>query len=350
MNFLPQTKADLIELLSISNDDDCKMLYNKAKQMRIKHCGNTIYYRGLIEISNECKKNCLYCGIRASNNEINRYELTKAQVLKAADFAYEHNFGSIAIQGGEKNSLKWELYIEDIIKTIQKRSQGTLGITLSLGEQSKECYRRWQEAGAHRYLLRIETSNENLYKKIHPKDHSYKTRIDCLHSLKELGYQLGTGVMCGLPLQTTEDLANDILFFKEIDADMIGLGPFIPHHATPFADVVIDKKAQLTTALKLLATTRLYLQNVNMVASTAMQALDPQGREAATEAGANIIMPNLTDVEYKTQYQLYEGKPNLKEFSLETHKQLDENLIALGNKIGYGQWGDSPHAIKNKPH
>lgn len=348
MNFLPTTKEDLVALLSINNEDELKELYKKAKEVRIANCSNTIYYRGLIEISNQCKKDCYYCGIRCSNKEINRYCLNKEEVLKAASFAYQSGFGSVAIQGGEKNSKKWELYIEEIILAIGKLSQGKLGITLSLGEQSKECYKRWFDAGAHRYLLRIETSNKDLYKTLHPMNHSYDNRVKALHLIKETGYQLGTGVMCGLPGQTINHLANDIIFFKTIDADMIGLGPFIPHHATPLSSIIIDKKYQLTLALKVLATTRLYLKNVNMVASTALQALDPYGRELGCEAGANIIMPNLTDAEYKVQYQLYEGKPNLAEFSLDVHKKLDENLIALGNLIGYNQWGDSPHALKKQ--
>jgi biotin synthase len=213
---------------------------------------------------------------------------------------------------------------------------GELGITLSLGEQTEDVYRAWFDAGAHRYLLRVETTNRELYRALHPVTHDFDARIECLQRLRRVGYQVGTGVMIGLPGQTTEDLANDIAFFRDHDIDMIGMGPYVLHSDTPLADVLdsIDPETQLELGLKMIAVTRLVLRDVNIAATTALQALNPVGREMGLQAGANIIMPNLTDTQYRESYQLYEGKPCMDEDSSMCRGCLQRRVAGIGETIG----------------
>ena len=225
-------------------------------------------------------------------------------------------------------------------------------MTLSLGEQTEEVFRRWREAGAHRYLLRIEESNPRLYAQLHPAGHDFARRSACLDLLRKLDYQVGSGVMIGLPGQTAEDLANDILFFAEKDLDMIGMGPWLPHPETPmgkdFADTPEFRKKQLDLGLRMIAVTRLYLHNVNIAATTALQTLAPDGRERGLLAGANVIMPNVTDTQYRANYQLYTGKPSLDENSDETRQKLQDSIRAIGEEIIWDQRGDSPRYFQRK--
>lgn len=222
---------------------------------------------------------------------------------------------------------------------------------MSLGEHSPETYRKWFELGSHRYLLRIETTNRELFKKLHPDD-DFDERIACMESLREIGYQVGTGIMIGIPGQTAEDLAKDILFFKENDIDMIGMGPFIPHSDTPMADSIEDfeknKERQLEMGLKMIAITRIVLKDVNIASTTALQALHPVGREMGLKAGANIIMPNVTETKFRSGYQLYDNKPGIDENSESSRNALDSSISEIGEEIGYNQWGDSPHFRKKK--
>jgi biotin synthase len=220
-----------------------------------------------------------------------------------------------------------------------------------LGEQTEETYRRWREAGAHRYLLRIETTNPELYAKIHPADHSLAERKECLARLRRTGYQVGTGVMMGLPGQTMEDLANDILFLKEIDIDMVGMGPYIPHSDTPMGKEVPpytdeQKKASLELGLRMIAVTRIMLRDVNIAAATALQALEYTGREQGLRCGANVIMPNVTETDYRPKYQLYDNKPCTDENSSMCRGCLDGRIKGIGETVGFGEWGDSPHYHK----
>jgi len=243
------TKADIIEMLNLYEKSDIDLLYKKAYDIKIKNVGAFVYFRGIIELSNICEKDCYYCGIRKSNTKVKRFIYDKNTILESAKWCYEQNYGSIVLQSGECKTENYENYITDLIKEIKKISNQTLGITLSLGEQTEETYKKWYDAGAHRYLLRIETSNKKLYEKIHPADHSFDERIECLARLKRIGYQVGTGVMIGIPEQKIEDLANDILFFKEKDIDMIGMGPYVRHGDTPLGKNANNSKEEKTEDL-----------------------------------------------------------------------------------------------------
>jgi biotin synthase len=336
---------DIITLLSSQTPEELTVLYNQAYTVKSKFIGKIVHLRGIIEFSNLCTRDCFYCGIRKSNKNVNRFRLNKDNILRDAQWIYDNNYGSVVLQSGERDDKEFIIFVEDILKEIKKIGNGALGITISLGEQTKETYERWFNAGAHRYLLRIESSKPELFNKIHPQQSSFKKRIKCLNYLKESGYQVGTGVMIGLPEQTIEDLANDILFFKQFDIDMIGMGPFIPHHDTPMGKYAknFNSKKQLQLGLKMIAATRIVLKDVNIAAATALQALNPDGRELGLKAGANIIMPNVTPTEYRASYQLYDNKPNLNENSDQTRNNLEEQIFTLGESINYGEWGDAIH-------
>jgi len=218
-----------IKNLLLSHGNDRTLLFKKSTEIKEKYIGRKVWFRGLIEFSNVCGKDCLYCGIRKGNKNLIRYNLTDDEIIEAARFAYINRYGSIALQSGELEGPFITGRIENLLHRIKELSNGELGITLSVGEQEPEVYKRWFDAGAHRYLLRVESTNESLYKKIHPDDgkHSFSRRINCLKNLQDIGYQTGTGVMIGLPFQTMEDLAGDLLFMKEFDIDMCGMGPYI---------------------------------------------------------------------------------------------------------------------------
>jgi biotin synthase len=225
---------DLVTLLSAEGNER-QLLFQQAQKVKLENIGNKVYFRGLVEFSNICAKDCLYCGIRKSNENVIRYEATDNEILEACRFAWENRFGSVVLQSGELSSPAFVNRIDTLLRKIKQLSNNELGITLSCGEQSLETYRRWFESGAHRYLLRIESSNPELYRKIHPDNefHSFDQRLQSLNDLRTAGYQVGTGVMIGLPFQTTEDLANDLLFLKQFDVDMVGMGPYIEHEDTP---------------------------------------------------------------------------------------------------------------------
>ncbi len=345
------SKEDLVMLLS-ADEEARKLVFAKGEEVRQKYVGNKVYYRGLIEFSNLCGKNCYYCGIRAGNKKTHRYEVTEQEVLEAARYAWENKFGSIVIQAGERSGTRYTQRMERIVRMVKQMSNGELGITLSLGEQSEETYRRWFEAGAHRYLLRIEVSNPKLYPKYHPenKKHTYQERLDALYRLRKVGYQVGTGVMIGLPFQTVEDLADDLLFFQKHDIDMIGMGPYIEHEETPmfkYKDKLIPKMERFYLSLKMVAVLRILMKDINIAATTAMQAIDPMGREKSIKVGANIIMPNLTPTKYREDYLLYEDKPCTDEDAEECKRCLEARIHMAGGQIGYGEWGDSKH-FKNR--
>ncbi len=338
-------KNILQELLSTEGKENLQALYNKAYDVKKQYVGTTVYLRGLIELSNICSKNCYYCGIRSGNQEIKRYQISYDEAIAEAKLCLQMHYGSIVIQAGEREDKSWIDFITKFIQGIKELSEGKLGITLSLGEQDLEVYQRWFEAGAHRYLLRIETSNKELYRTLHPDNHSFEKRLKCLNLIQECGYQVGTGVMIGLPGQTIEDLANDILFFYDLDVDMLGMGPFIPHHNTPLKYLAesFNPLEALTMGLKMIAVCRIALKDVNIASTTALQALHPLGRELGLTAGANVLMPNITDTKYREGYQLYEGKPGLNETAIQLQKELEQRIIAIGETIGYDEWGDSKH-------
>jgi biotin synthase len=347
------TRNDLIHLLSLETAEGIRRLFDRAYQVKMEQVGNKVYFRGLIEMSNICRKDCFYCGIRRSNRNVVRYQLTEEEILESARFAYENNYGSVVLQSGEREDAKFVEFVERVVRAVKEMSGGRLGITLSLGEQTEETYRRWFAAGAHRYLIRIETSNEDLYGRLHPKDHSFSRRIGCLRSLYEIGYQVGTGVMIGLPGQTIEDLADDILFFEKMDIAMVGMGPYLVHKDTPLSEAMPDfdkmREKQLGLALRMIAAVRIYLKDVNIASTTALQALDPLGREMGLKAGANIIMPNVTGTEYRSSYRLYDNKPCLDENASYCRVCLEHRIDSIGEVIGFNEWGDSPHFKKNGP-
>jgi biotin synthase len=352
LNQKEYSKDDLISLLSLNDQGDVQQLYKRAYDIKLQYVGNRVYYRGIIELSNICSKNCYYCGIRRDVMDIVRYQMTKDEILSAAAWAYQNAYGSIVMQSGERQDIAYSDFITEILEGIAKLSNGELGITLSLGEQTRETYKRWFNAGAKRYLLRIETSSPELYKKYHPADHNFEERLRCLKTLKELDYQTGTGVMIGLPGQTVADLADDLLFFKNMDIDMIGMGPYIPHSDTPMYDWIKDfdaiKDKQLELGLKMIAVARILLKDINIASTTALQALHPLGREQGLQAGANIVMPNITDTKYRASYKLYDGKPCMDELGEKCKECMGCRVASIGEEVGYNEHGDSPHFMKKK--
>ena len=257
------------------------------------------------------------------------------------------------MQSGERSSQAFINRVDDLLEKIKKLSNNELGITLSCGEQTRRTYQRWFESGAHRYLLRIEASNRDLYNKIHPntKIHSYNNRLESLQSLREVGYQVGTGVMIGLPFQTLEDLADDLLFFKKLDIDMCGMGPYIEHENTPlfrFNKQLLSLHQRLDLALKMIAALRLLMPDINIASATALEAIDPAGRKMALDAGANVIMPNLTPDQYRNEYLLYKNKPGLSEATEISLLKLQKRINTAGYEIGFGEYGDSKHFYRRK--
>ncbi|MFA6401227.1 MAG: [FeFe] hydrogenase H-cluster radical SAM maturase HydE [Salinivirgaceae bacterium] len=348
------TKADIVTMLSAKGEDQ-KLLFAKAKEVKEREVGKKVYYRGLVEFSNICSKDCYYCGIRKGNTNLSRFNLTDEQIIQAAEFAYKSSYGSFVMQSGEIQSPAYTTRIENLLREIKKRTNDELGITISLGEQSEETYQRWFNAGAHRYLLRIESSNRELYRKLHPNDsdHDFQKRLDCLYTLKKIGYQTGTGVMIALPFQTLEHLAEDILFMKEFDVDMVGMGPYIEHADTPlyeYRHLLMPLRERFELALRMVATLRIVMRDINIAAATALQAIDPIGREKAVKVGANIIMPNITPGMYRNSYKLYENKPCVDEEPKDCVQCLDVRIQLADASIGYGEWGDSKHFERRQKH
>jgi biotin synthase len=343
-------QEDIIYLLGLQGMEKVR-LFEYAAQVKEENVGNKVYFRGLIEFSNICLKNCLYCGIRHDNTTINRYTLSDEEVMSAARFAYENNYGSLALQSGEVETGNFVKHVEQLLLGIHKTTNGRLRITLSCGEQEPETYRRWFESGAHRYLLRIESSNPELYGKLHPRDnlHSFRRRLDSLYSLQDTGYQVGTGVMIGLPFQKVEDLAGDLLFMKQFDIDMIGMGPYLEHKNTPLyliRDQLLPKEDRFQLTLKMIAILRIMMKDVNIAATTALQAIDKLGREKAIKIGANVIMPNITPGRYRDDYLLYQNKPCTNENAEDCKTCMETRITLAGNEIAYGEWGDSRHFVR----
>ncbi len=338
----------LAAILDCSSDSLLKSLINQAAKIKKKYCGNIVYLRGLIEYSNICRKNCHYCGIRKDNKTIVRYTVTEDEVINTAKLAYEKNYGSIIIQSGERNNKEFVKSIDKLIRRIKQVSNGKLGITLSVGEQSYDIYKMWYNSGAHRFLLRIESSDEELYKKIHPDDeiHSFINRLKALENLKKAGYQTGTGVMIGLPFQTSEHLAKDLLFMKDFDIDMCGMGPYLEHHKTPmwrYRHSLKPQKERFNLTLKMVALLRILMKDINIAATTAMQTIESGDRIKAIQAGANVLMPNITPAQYRDNYFLYENKPKTFEAPEDHLPHLEAGLKKINHSIGFGIWGDSKH-------
>lgn len=339
-------KKYIIKLLESRGGDQRKLL-DMAQSKKEKVFGRKIHFRGIIEFSNICGNNCYYCGIRADNKKVNRYRMSIPEIEKSLDFIAKAGYGSVVFQSGELQTESWRKYLLDIVRLTKKRYP-KLGITVSCGEQSFEFYKKLKSTGADRYLLRIETSNKNLYKKLHPKKMSLDNRMKCLKWLKKLGFQVGTGIMIGLPEQTTSDLADDLIFFKKNKFDMYGLGPYVIHEDTPIATPDVkkhwnkNKNSIFNMTLNFLAVLRIMLPTVNIAAATALDVFDPLGRIKALEKSANIIMPVVTPKKYRSDYILYQGKPCIDEDAENCFHCLTGKIKMIGLQPIFGEQGNSP--------
>ncbi len=292
------SRNDIIEILKDDLNND--WLFSLADKTREEYVGDEVHLRGLIEFSNICKRQCKYCGLRCEDKFIDRYRISKENIISYAEHAVNMGYKTIVLQSGEDEYYNTDLMCE-IIAGIKKLG---VALTLSIGEKTYEEYKAFKEAGADRYLIRIETTDKTLYNQMHP-NMDFDNRVRCLEDLGRLGYEVGTGCLVGLPNQTIESLADDILFFKEINADMVGIGPFIPHPHTPLKD---SATGSFTLALKVMALTRILLKDINIPATTAMETLNPNGRIIALQSGANVVMPNVTTTEYRAKYEIYPNK------------------------------------------
>ena len=320
------SKEEWVQLIQSRDSEVSEYLFSLALRTREKYYGDDIYIRGLIEFTNYCKNDCLYCGIRRSNPHVNRYRLTKEQVLSCCKVGYPLGFRTFVLQGGEDGQFT-DAFLVDLIQSI-KQQYPDCAITLSLGERSYESYTRLYQAGADRYLLRHETANAEHYRTLHPKNLSLEHRINCLNNLKEIGYQVGTGFMVGSPNQTKEDLVRDLLFIKEFSPQMVGIGPFIPHHVTSFAN---EAAGTLEMTLFLIGILRLMIPNVLLPSTTALGTIHPKGRELGILAGANVVMPNLSPLDVRAKYMLYDNKICRGDEAAECRTCLQGRM----NSIGY---------------
>lgn len=327
-------KEELIYLLQKINDDNKKILIEAANKIRKERYGNKVYMRGLIEFTNYCKRNCKYCGIRADNRKLERYRLTNEEIIECVKNGKEIGYSTYVLQGGEDSYFDDEKVVE-IVKAI-KSIYPYDAVTLSIGERSYESYKKMYDAGADRYLLRHETASKKLYESLHP-DGDYDNRIKCLWNLKEIGYQVGAGFMVGLPGQTTEDLVEDLLFIKKLEPHMCGIGPFIPHKDTPYRS---EERGRLDDVITMLAITRLLLPNVLLPATTALGSISDKGREMGIKAGANVVMPNLSPVNVRDKYSLYNNKICTGDEAAECRICIENRINNIGFEIDLGR-GDS---------
>ena len=316
------------ELLSQHDDEDSEYLFNLARNLREKYYGKNVYIRGLIEFSNYCRNDCYYCGIRTSNKNVSRYRLTEEEILQCADEGYELGFRTFVLQGGEDMSFTTEK-IAEIVRNIKNRHDDC-AVTLSVGERDYDTYKYWFDAGADRYLLRHETATNEHYRKLHPENLSLENRKRCLFNLKDIGYQVGAGFMVGSPYQTTKNLVNDLLFLKELNPHMIGIGPYISQQDTPFADM---ENGTLEQTLFLLGILRVMFPNVLLPSTTALGTIAPNGRELGLRAGANVVMPNLSPVSVRKKYQLYDNKICTGEESAQCAGCLRRRIESVGYEM-----------------
>jgi len=317
------TKNDLVEILSDDSLND--RLFRQADVTRKEHVGDEVHLRALIEFSNICARKCKYCGLRAPNANVKRYRMSPDEIYSAAKNAASLGYKTVVLQSGEDLYYTTDILCE-IIKKIKALD---VAITLSIGERSFEEYKAFKSAGADRYLMRIETTDKELYKRMHP-EMSYENRVKCLENLKTLGYEVGTGCLVGLAGQTIESLADDILFFKKLDVQMLGTGPFIPHPQTPLAN---ENAGSFTLALKVMALSRLVLPDINIPATTAMETLNPNGRIIALQSGANVVMPNVNLPDYKEKYEIYPNKICLNEHPEHCRSCIENKITAIGRTI-----------------
>ncbi len=319
-------KEEFVELIRCADDPETReALAERAVEIRKKYYGDKVYTRGLIEFTNYCKNNCYYCGIRRDNRNAKRYRLTEEEILDCCKNGYELGFRTFVLQGGEDPYYTDER-MEQIIRRM-KEQYPECAVTLSIGERSLESYRRFREAGADRYLLRHETADEAHYRSLHPEEMSLQNRMECLRNLKALGYQVGAGFMVGSPNQTVECLAEDLLFLKDLEPQMVGIGPFIPHHDTVFAK---EPSGSVDLTIYLLSVIRILLPKVLLPATTALGTMDPRGREKGLAVGANVVMPNLSPVKNRKQYELYDNKICTGEEAAECRGCLSRRVESVG--------------------
>ena len=326
---------DLRALLTSLTPDEEQLLYDAACEVRRSVYGTDVYLRGLIEFSSYCRNNCLYCGLRRGNEKCQRYRLSREEILECADKGYELGFRTIVLQSGE-DPWYTDAWICSVVSQIKERHPDT-AVTLSIGEKGRESYQAYYDAGADRYLLRHETINAEHYKLLHPEEMSRENRIRCLYDLKEIGYQVGCGIMVGSPYQTVQHIVQDLLFMKEFRPQMIGIGPFIPHKDTPFGN---RNRGTLQDTLHLLAITRLLLPDVLLPATTALGTIDPGGREKGILAGANVVMPNLSPAAVREKYMLYDGKICTGDEAAECRRCLERRISSIGFQVvvSRGDW------------
>jgi len=322
------TKQEIVTLLT--DHEYNQQLFMAADRVRSQFVGDQVHLRGLIEFSNICQQNCFYCGLRQDNDNVQRYHLQPDIIIEFASKAKDYGYKTVVLQSGE-SYIYTVAEMQRIVRTIKDLG---LAITLSIGEKSREEYQAYKDAGADRYLLRIETTDHKIYKALHP-NMSFENRVRCLTDLKELGYEVGTGCLVGLPNQTLESLADDVLFFKALDADMIGLGPFIPNRDTPLAQ---EKGGSFIESLKVMAIVRLLLPEANIPATTAMETLNEDGRMIALQSGANVVMPNVTEGEYREMYALYPGKICINDTPAHCRSCITGKITGIGRQVssGYG--------------
>ncbi len=317
------SKKEIIDLLK--DDTQNQWLFSYADNVRKQYVGDRVHLRGLIEFSNICKCHCKYCGLRCENKTVERYRIMPDDIMLHAQRAVQMGYKTIVLQSGEDSYFTRDVMCKLIehIKTLD------VALTLSIGEKSYDDLKAYKQSGADRYLIRIETTDKNLYKKMHPYM-DFEKRMQCLKDLKKLGYETGSGCLVGLPEQTVESLADDILFFKELDADMIGIGPFIPHPDTPLKDCA---QGNFILALKVMAIVRIMLKNINIPATTAMETLNPNGRLIALQSGANVVMPNVTSTEYRAKYEIYPDKICINDQPSKCRNCIETKIKSIGREI-----------------
>ena len=337
LNSVELTRAGIVDMLSTV---PASVVYASADQVRQAAVGSDVHLRGLIEFSNICRNNCLYCGIRRGNHAVERYRMDDDQLVDIARRAVDMGFQTIVLQSGE--DLHYDA--DRMCHIIERIKAMDVALTLSIGEREYADYRDFRNAGADRYLMRIETTDIDLYHRLNP-GMSWQHRHECLLMIRELGYELGSGIMVGLPGQTIESIADDLLYLKDIGVDMAGIGPFIPHPAPPLAN---EQGGTLELALRTMAVMRLLLPDINIPATTAMESLHPKGRIMALQAGANVVMPNVTEGEYRRLYELYPGKICVNDTPLHCRTCIGLKIQSIGRTIGQGWGGHGTH--KNNIH
>jgi biotin synthase len=339
-------RDEILRWLACADPAALEELWRQADRVRREHVGDEVHLRGLIEISNHCLRQCHYCGLRAGNRDITRYRMTADEIVAAAKQARDFRYGTVVLQAGEDEGLTLEMVSE-----IVRRIKGEVGVavTLSLGERTLDELRAWREAGADRYLLRFETSNTELFARMHPpRGGKRPSRMELLRALAPIGYEVGSGVMLGIPGQTFDDLANDLELFCELDLDMIGVGPFIAHPATPFGQAEPDEvpgqvPATELMTYKVVALARLLCPDSNIPSTTALATLNlAEGRELGLQRGANIVMPNLTPPEYRVHYEIYPAKACIRETADLCNRCITGRIEKIGRRIGKGT-GASPN-------